>query len=63
MDYYVTVTEDATGEVVQRMGPMHERKAEMCLAGLMRQMNHGAYSAEMVPAHPTGHGAQEGGNE
>lgn len=46
----VHIIEDATGEVVQRMGPMDERRAEKVAAGASINLNHDEYSVEVVDA-------------
>lgn len=46
--YFVEVVEDATGEVVKRMGPMSRRKAERVEDGVSINMNHEAFHTRIV---------------
>ena len=54
MEYYVEivriVTADECEEVVKRMGPMSERKAERVEMGALHNLNHDDYFTRVVPA-------------
>lgn len=45
---YVEVLERATGEIVERMGPMDEAKAERIERGVRINMNHADYKTRIV---------------
>lgn len=46
MRYYVVIVEDATGEIVSKMGPESSlRNAERIESGVDRNLNHNEFSA------------------
>lgn len=49
MDYYVEIVNVATSEVVKRMGPMSERKAERVERGALINLNRDEYFVRTVP--------------
>lgn len=55
--YFVEITEDATGKVIQRMGPHAKRTAEKIADGVEINLNHERYSVRVVPAVPEEVGA------
>ena len=52
MNYYVEIVKMGTAakreEVVKRMGPMNERKADLCERGAYRNLNHDLYYTRVV---------------
>jgi hypothetical protein len=48
--FYVEIVKKATGEVVQRMGPMLERKADRVESGASINLNHDEYFTRIVSA-------------
>lgn len=48
MSHYVQITEDATGEVVKKMGPMTERKAVKVHRGVSVNLDHTRFTATVV---------------
>lgn len=46
--FYVEIVEKATGEVVERMGPMNERTAEKVKRGASINLNHKEYFTRIV---------------
>lgn len=53
MEKYVEIVKDDSKEVVKRMGPMNERKAEKVADGASINLNHDAYSIRIVDATPS----------
>ena len=49
--YNVEIVEDATDEVVKRMGPMPERRAEKVAAGAMINLDHDRFHVRVVEDH------------
>lgn len=49
-DFYVIVIDDESGEEVRRLGPMAKRTAERVLSGILMQLNHDQYSADVMHA-------------
>lgn len=45
---YVEIVEKNSGEVVERMGPMHERKAEKVESGVNINLNHQDFFTRIV---------------
>lgn len=50
--WYVEVTHDVTGEVVKRMGPFTEQRAQRVLAGVSINLDHERYTAALTEAKP-----------
>lgn len=46
--FYVEIVEKATNKVVERMGPMNERKAEKVEQGASINLNHQDYFTRIV---------------
>jgi hypothetical protein len=46
---YVEIVKTSTGEVIERMGPMPERKAEKVEAGALINLNRDEYFTRIVP--------------
>ena len=46
--WYVEIVDRATGEVVERMGPMDERTAERVMLGANINLNHDGYFTRLV---------------
>ena len=59
-DCYVEIVKTDTGEVVKRMGPMSERKAERVESGANINLNHDGYYTRIVFANPPNN-LKEGG--
>jgi hypothetical protein len=47
-DFYVEVVECDTGEVVKRLGPMSENKADVVERGLDRNLDHERFHTRTV---------------
>ena len=48
MEYFVEIVEHKSEEVVKRMGPMPERKADMVDSGANRNLDHEHYYTRIV---------------
>ena len=48
--FYLEIVNSKSGEVVKRMGPMSQRKAEKTENGVMINLNHDEYYARLVSA-------------
>jgi hypothetical protein len=48
--FYVEIVKTSSGEVVERMGPMSERKADKVESGVAINLNHEEYFTRIVPA-------------
>jgi hypothetical protein len=51
-DYYVEVVSYETGEVVKRMGPMSENKADKVESGFDRNLNHEKFYTRVIEDKP-----------
>ena len=47
--FYVEIVDSETKEVIERMGPMDERKAERVEAGASINLNHEKFFTRIVP--------------
>lgn len=47
---FVEISSKSTGEIVKRMGPFDERKADRVASGASINMNHEDYRVTVVPA-------------
>ena len=47
--FFVEVVDDKTGEVVKRVGPVTERKADRVEDGMMINLDHENYFTRIVP--------------
>lgn len=61
--YYVEIVDDETGEVVKRMGPMNERKAERVENGANINMDHNRYYTRIAGGGEDERGEGEGTND
>ncbi|MCB1718775.1 MAG: hypothetical protein KDK05_26865 [Candidatus Competibacteraceae bacterium] len=49
MKYYVVITKDATGDIIQKMGPVSNlRDAERIKSGASINLNHNEYSVQIL---------------
>jgi hypothetical protein len=48
--FYVEIVKTSSGEVVERMGPMSERKADKVESGASINLNHEKYFTRIVSA-------------
>ena len=48
MKHYVVIVEDATGEIVNKMGPESLRNAERIESGVNRNLNHNEFSSMIL---------------
>jgi hypothetical protein len=48
--FYVEIVKSSSGEVVKRIGPVSERKADRVESGMLINLNHADYFTRIVPA-------------
>jgi hypothetical protein len=48
--FYVEIVKSSSGEVVKRIGPMSQRKADKVESGALINLNHADFFTRIVPA-------------